>query len=273
MAASGREGEGRDRPDLWAGIHEHERTVVSTGSAAEIKALYSELGERLDEAYAEDPEGVPALSRPETLAAIEGLFGTVRGRILDAGCGPNPIATTTLGTGPGRTMVGLDLGFATVRLARTVAERSGVELLAVVGDLEALPFAPRVFDALICDDTLEHVPDDATAVLELARVLRADGRMVLATPNRWNLEIVLRKIRDRVRGRRIATSAYFVASSHLREYRWGELQALVAGAFRVRTRARVGWRGSRKKRLASRLVELPGLRNFDQMLVIEAEVR
>lgn len=259
--------------ELMSRIRDRGRTIVATGDPAQIKALYAEFSELLDDAYGDSGDDVPVLSRPETLVAITQLLGSVGGRILDAGCGPNPVAALALGGRSDRTVVGLDLGFGTVRLARTVAAQSGVDILAVVGDLEALPFASGAFDALVCDDTIEHVPDDPRAIGELGRVLRPEGRMVLATPNRWNLEIVLKKVADRVHRVRKPSSAYFVTTSHLREYRWNELARLVEPTFHIRRRVSVGWLGGPKKRVATRLVALPVLRNLDQMLVIEAEVR
>lgn len=97
--------------------------------------------------------------------------------------------------------------------------------------------------------------------------------MVLATPNRWNLDVVLRKLGDRVRRSRRPASAYYATTSHLREYRWGELVRLVEPSFHIRRRVAVGWLGGPKRRAASRLVALPVLRNLDRMLVVEAEVR
>lgn len=266
-------GTARVSADPLVVIRDRGREVVASGDPTQIKALYAEFSDLLHDAYGADAEGVPVLSRPETLAAISTLLGNVSGLVLDAGCGPNPVAALALGGRPERTVVGLDIGFGTLRLARMVAARAGVDILAVVGDLEALPFAPRVFDALICDDTIEHVPDDAQAIAELGRVLRPRGRMVLATPNRWNIDVVLHKLRDRLHRARRPASAYFATTSHLREYRWAELSRLLDPVFGVRRRARVGWLGGRKRRLATKVVGLPVLRNLDQMLVVEAEVR
>ncbi|OWJ65640.1 class I SAM-dependent methyltransferase [Inquilinus limosus] len=52
----------------------------------------------------------------------------------------------------------------------------------VQADLTALPFADGTFDVVIANHVLEHIPDDAAAIAELARVLRPGGRAVLMVP-------------------------------------------------------------------------------------------
>ncbi len=48
---------------------------------------------------------------------------------------------------------------------------------------ERLPFPDAAFDRVAVVDMLEHVPDDAAFVAELARVTRSGGRLVLNTPH------------------------------------------------------------------------------------------
>jgi SAM-dependent methyltransferase len=49
-------------------------------------------------------------------------------------------------------------------------------------DLTAAPFATDSFDLVICSHVLEHVPDDAAAFREIARILRPGGRALLLVP-------------------------------------------------------------------------------------------
>jgi hypothetical protein len=97
--------------------------------------------------------------------------------------------------------------------------------------------------------------------------------MVVATPNRWGLGVVVRKVRDRARGQRRPPEAYFAAESHLREYDWRQFTRLLDPHLRIRRRASVGWPGRGVRRAASRLVETPGPRWFSRMLVVEVEPR
>ena len=52
----------------------------------------------------------------------------------------------------------------------------------VQADLTALPFPDAVFDWVIANHVLEHIPDDGAAIAELARVLRPGGRAVIMVP-------------------------------------------------------------------------------------------
>ena len=51
----------------------------------------------------------------------------------------------------------------------------------IVADLSALPFADASFDGVTCGYVLEHLPDPAVGLGELARVMRPGGRMLLLT--------------------------------------------------------------------------------------------
>jgi SAM-dependent methyltransferase len=174
---------------------------------------------------------------------------------------------------PGRTVVALDIGTGTVRLAVARARRAGVALLGVVGDVEALPFRPGAFAGGVCDDTIEHLPDDHRGAHELGRVLAPGGRMVVATPNRRGLGVLRHKVSDRLRRRARPASAYYAAESHLREYTWPELIELLERHVVVAERASVGWSGGWHRRLVSRLVALPGLRWLSRMLVVVVQPR
>jgi SAM-dependent methyltransferase len=99
-----------------------------------------------------------------------------RGRILDAGCGPGGL---TRRLGAYGAVVALDRSpLALAYLAR----EGGVPTLQ--GDIGSLPLADESFDAVVSIDVLYHraVGDDAAALLELARVCRPGGIIVLNLP-------------------------------------------------------------------------------------------
>lgn len=243
--------------------------VLPTGDPDAVKRLYVHLGEDLEAAFGADPSTAPRLSYPETAQVVAGAVPAGAALVLDAGCGPDPGAGTLLGSRPGTTVVALDIGFGTVKLARAKAELAGVRLLPVVADVERLPFRDGVFDAVVCDDTVEHLPDDAAGVRQLHRVTRTGGTVVLATPNRWSAQVVVRKMRDRRRGRRLPASHYFAAESHLREYTWPQLVRLGrAAGFAVASRHAVPWPGSGRRRLASAVTARPPGRLVSRMLVL-----
>jgi hypothetical protein len=52
-------------------------------------------------------------------------------------------------------------------------------------DIQALSFADGSYDLVLCSHVLEHVPDDAAAIAELARILSPDGLAVISVPCDW----------------------------------------------------------------------------------------
>lgn len=246
--------------------------VLAEGSSDDVKRLYVHLGEDLEAAFGHDPGSAPRLSYDETAAVVAAAVPAQSRLVLDVGCGPDPGAGTLLGHRPGTTVVALDIGLGTVRLARAKAALSGVHLLAVVADAERLPFRDGALDAVVCDDTVEHLPDDAAGVRELARVVREGGRVVIATPNRWSAQVLLRRARDLRRGRRRPASAYYAAQSHLREYTWSQLARLSRTAgLQVVARRSVDWPGGGRRAVLSRLTRRPPARILSRMLVLVLE--
>jgi ubiquinone/menaquinone biosynthesis C-methylase UbiE len=247
--------------------------VLARGDPAEIKRLYVELGAMLAEAIGDDLDQAPVLSFSDTADVVARLSNGVGGRLLDAGCGPNPLLSIHLGAQPRRTVVALDIALGSARLARDVARRAGVEVLAVVGDLERLPFADDVFDGAVCDDTIEHVPDDGQAVVELGRVLHSGGRMVVATPNRRSAHVLYQKADDLLHRRSRPASQYFAATSHLREYTWSDLERLFSPRFSVVRRMGAGRLDGPRRRFLTRLTRRPPLHRFARTLVVEFRLR
>jgi SAM-dependent methyltransferase len=49
-------------------------------------------------------------------------------------------------------------------------------------DLTAVPAPDASFDVILCTEVLEHVPDPAAAIAEMARLLRPGGRVLLTAP-------------------------------------------------------------------------------------------
>lgn len=249
--------------------HREEATeALRGGDAGELKRLYRRFGAYLEEA-ATDTSDVPLLSYPETAEIVAAHVPPAR-LILDAGCGPNPAVALQLARRPHTTVVALDIGEGMVRLARRVAEAESLRVLPVVGDAESLPFRDSAFGALVCDDTIEHLPDDRAAVSEIARVLRPLGTAVAATPNRVRLDVLRSRIRDLVRGKRRSTSDYFAAETHLREYTPGEFRSLFAEVFDDARLVPNGYPGGRLARMATAALRVPPLSRLSRLSLVVA---
>ncbi len=55
-------------------------------------------------------------------------------------------------------------------------------LAAVTMDIQCIGFEAEIFDGLICNHVLEHVPDDRQAISELLRILKPGGWAILQVP-------------------------------------------------------------------------------------------
>jgi SAM-dependent methyltransferase len=99
-------------------------------------------------------------------------------RILDAGCGNGRyLKAMRKFAGPDAEFCGCDLSEKMLeRAARRFKDRAPALLAA---DVTRLPYADNSFDAVVCGWVLEHLPDPALGVKELARVLRPSGKMLL----------------------------------------------------------------------------------------------
>ena len=60
--------------------------------------------------------------------------------------------------------------------------RDGYRDISCLGDMHQLPFRDGSFDVVVCTEVLEHVRRPEATVAELARVLRAGGRLLASAP-------------------------------------------------------------------------------------------
>ena len=149
-------------------------------------------------------------------------------RLLDLGCGGGRHAFEAARQGARVVAVDRDAGDvkdAAAMLAAMIMTGetpAGVLGTAVNGDALALPFADDAFDRVIAAEVLEHIPADAAAMAELARVLRPGGTMAVTVP-RWFPERVC-----------WALSADYhapaVAGGHVRVYRRSQVMARLRAA-------------------------------------------
>jgi SAM-dependent methyltransferase len=99
-------------------------------------------------------------------------------RVLDAGCGEGYGAEML--RPQAKMLTALD--YDQVAVAHVRRRYQGISV--VRGNLVQLPYASRVFDAVVSLQTIEHLWDQDAFVAECARVVRGNGRVLLATPNR-----------------------------------------------------------------------------------------
>lgn len=105
-------------------------------------------------------------------------------RILDVGCG-----TGTAEMGLARLRVsqvqlfGIDLMVDRLRTALDGTRGMNARAGFAAADACRLPFANDTFDATFCVAVLQHIPEPADALAEIARVTRPGGRVVAVEPD------------------------------------------------------------------------------------------
>lgn len=101
-------------------------------------------------------------------------------RILDVGSGAGQIAKHLIKySDPDAELTCSDLSPEMLRRARNRLKSDRPRY--VVADLTALPFVDAYFDCVTCGYVLEHLPDAALGLREIARVLTPGGRLLLLT--------------------------------------------------------------------------------------------
>jgi dolichol-phosphate mannosyltransferase len=135
-----------------------------------------------------------------------------RDSVLDIGCGSSRIILDL------PKAIGLDILQRKLRWVRACHEK------VVRADCRQLPFPNESFDAVICSEVIEHVPDGPEVLGEIDRVLRPGGALILGTPDYgralwWVLEWIYGKV---------LPGAY--ADEHITHFTRSELSARLRAA-------------------------------------------
>jgi SAM-dependent methyltransferase len=109
-------------------------------------------------------------------ARVETMCGGRPGRVLDIGCGSGLLLQEFRRRG--WRCEGTELS---ERIAGRARRTAGIRVR--VGELTALHFQGSRFDAIVLWHVLEHVPDPAGVLAEVARLLRPGGIVMVGVPN------------------------------------------------------------------------------------------
>ncbi len=120
---------------------------------------------------------VPALFREWAPRVLDAAGVAPGAEVLDVACGTGVLAREAVRrVGRKGTVTGLDLSAAMLAVADGITPDATWRQ----GDATALPFADSAFDAVVSQFGLMFFPDRSRALREMARVLRPDGRLVVA---------------------------------------------------------------------------------------------
>jgi len=124
---------------------------------------------------------VPTLFGPWATQLIERANPRPGERVLDVACGTGVVARKVAPlVGPTGDVAGLDISPHMLAVAKTAAERDGLDITWIEGRAESLPYPDGSFDLVLCQFALMFFADRAAALSEMHRVLDARGRVVLS---------------------------------------------------------------------------------------------
>jgi SAM-dependent methyltransferase len=122
-------------------------------------------------------------------------------RMLDvaSGVGQDSIALVregayVIGAEPSARMTAMAEAFGCAELEEGASRPSWVR-----GWADALPFEDDAFDSAFCKGAMDHFDDPESAIAEMARVTKRDGRVVLAIANFDSLACRMSRAIDRIR--------------------------------------------------------------------------
>ncbi|MDX6296510.1 MAG: demethylmenaquinone methyltransferase / 2-methoxy-6-polyprenyl,4-benzoquinol methylase [Nocardioidaceae bacterium] len=213
----------------------------------EVAAMFDEVAERYDVTNDVLSLGLDRRWRRAVLAAVEPRPGE---RILDlaAGTGTSSVPLVFAGA----TVVPCDFSVGMLR----VGKRERPRLPFVAGDAMRLPFADETFDAVTITFGLRNVADPAAGLIEMLRVTRPGGRLVVCEFSKPTFG-PFRRVYDGYLMRAVPSLATRVSSDpesyvYLAEsiQSWPDQQALATLVVGT------GWRGVQVRNLSGGIVAL-----------------
>ena len=119
--------------------------------------------------------------------------------VLDVGCGSGVLSHSVAANSPDARVIGVDVSEAAIEFCRERYDLPNLEFqLGLVDELE---FEPGSIDRIALLEVIEHVYEhQALRVLEsFHRLLRADGRLVISTPNYRSLWPLIELMLDKLK--------------------------------------------------------------------------
>ena len=157
--------------DLIAGRHEFPHSLVLQPQEHDLLDGYARWAETYD-----GPNPLIEAEEPHVHAALAPLLGPGV-RALDAACGTGRHAAHM--AAHGCDVDGVDQSAEMLEVAGSKVPTASFHQ----AELQALPFESGTFDVATCALALCHLPEPSSAVVELGRVLRPGGTLVVTDPH------------------------------------------------------------------------------------------
>ena len=155
--------------------------AVQPNVSAEEIARFGQLAARW---WDPDGESRPLHDLNPVRAAYVAARVDLRGaKVADVGCGGGLLSEALARAGA--QVTGIDLGEKVIEIAKLHLYESNLAVdYRVQSSAELAATEPAGFDAVCCMELIEHVPDPAALVDDLAAMLKPGGRLFLSTLNR-----------------------------------------------------------------------------------------
>ncbi len=208
-------------------LEEKLRKRASFFSDQECRRLYELTGKLMELKH-----GVSLSHNPCSIEAVSKVVLKMAelikpSRLLNVGTGGYPLLDIELAR-RGFKVTGIEYALSLASLARRAGQASGQSLSVLAADGQKLPFQNRSFEACLCSETLEHIPDDKSVVAEIHRVLKPGGWFLMTVPNTLPLLGLGRRIAGL-----IADRPWIDHPNHLREYTFLSAIRLVEKHFSI----------------------------------------
>jgi len=138
------------------------------------KEFFNQMAEGWDEKFY-SPEMM------ERLPQLVSLFQLRKGaKILDGGAGTGGIVPYLLeAIGPEGSIWAVDFAEEMVKIGRKKFQKES-RVIFELASVEDLPYMDRFFDQIVCFGAFPHFEDKGKALQEMNRVLKSQGRLIIA---------------------------------------------------------------------------------------------
>ena len=99
-------------------------------------------------------------------------------KILDVGCGTGNVLIR-LSSNEELSLYGLDISENMIEIAK---KNLGNKVELKVGDSEYMPWEDNSFDVIVCNASFHHYPKPEKVLLEMRRVLKSKGTLIIGDP-------------------------------------------------------------------------------------------